>query len=198
MLNNIVLIQTCVARRVSAIEEEYAPKCQYKNKAFRMVLHQTLTFRTLGQVTRVGFPPFLSDKLQDEFREKELWALIDRLCRRVWPDFQAILSPDFKAPTSDPEIEAIRKGVARHVVHGYKDGEAFERELLEDFRRNLNLVQEIVLTLEDYFPRDMLVVADARSAFADDALLKKMIDNVVAIEKLRSKATEAPPPEDTD
>jgi hypothetical protein len=160
----------------------------FRNRSYPLVLSQVMTMRALGQVGRIATISFLREKKSPpELLKTDLWDLIDGLCERAWDDPTAVLSPDFVPPTSDERQEQLRKNLAAYALSGYANKDEFIGELRADCRANLDAIRTLVAEIEEYFPKDLLIAADSRSAFDQPGMLEKLANSVRAVESLMDK-----------
>ena len=178
------LFMEMVNAKAHAMVEEARPRLAHRNRVFPAVVNRTLVLRALSQITRTFAPAFLAEKmLSPEMASKDLWELLDRQCREEWDSYQRILATDFKPPTRDAATERLRRDIARHALAGHADRASFETVLLDDARANLAVVRELVDGIEAYFPRDLLLISDAKTAFEDKVLFRRLADTLLRIKK---------------
>lgn len=164
------------------------PEMAFENAYYPYVAGQALMMRALRQLSAIAPLPILHESLSPpELVKVELWDLIDGLCERAWDDSVEMLSPEFVPQKVDPgKLKAIRD-IAAQTLRDFKSKAEFKAHILKDFRANLVAIRELVDRIEDYFPKDLLIVADSRSAFVEPKMMKRLGDGLQTLKSLMNK-----------
>lgn len=175
------------ARSLQLVQSEIS-KFEYSSRAFPVLLERCLAGRGMFFLLRTLAPASILEKLSEKnpvLASPELWHALDELCIRLWRQFDEILSPNFKPPTSDAATEAKRRALAENVLGEHREQGPFVEQLKNDCRRNLAAIRALVQTLEHELPKDMIVVVDSRSAFASDVMLMQLLRTADILEEAR-------------
>lgn len=176
----MVEVMKLVPAKAHEIVEALRPTLSFKNRSFPYVLSQILSTRALRQLGALYKTGIDLRTHHEELKIDDIWVLASRLCERVWGDAQKVLADDFVKPTSDVRLERLRRDLAQHVIAGY-DEATLVKELKDDCDKNRSAITTAVATIEDYFPSDLVVIADSRTALADPKTVERMKETLTSL-----------------